>query len=76
MKENKQPFFIKAGNRINIPKEVLRKMKSSPLAYNLHFLESTGEIILVPIFETPTRTREEIQEPTKTVRKARQSKEG
>ena len=72
MKENKQPFFIKAGNRINIPKEVLRKMKSYPLAYNLHFVESTGEIILVPIFETPTRSRDAIPEPEKKIRKARQ----
>lgn len=54
----KQPYFIKAGNRINIPKEILSKMKADPLAYNLHFIESTGEIILVPIFETPRKIKE------------------
>lgn len=71
MENKKQTHFIKAGNRINIPKEVLKKMVDKPIAYSLHFDEETGEIILVPVYETPTRTREAIPEPTKNVRKAR-----
>lgn len=65
------PFFIKAGNRINIPKEILRQMDKKPLAYNLHFVKSSQEIILVPIFETPTITRGEAIQEDKKSRKAR-----
>jgi hypothetical protein len=43
----KRQWFIKASNRINIPKE-LKKEIELPAIYVLTLLKSTGELILTP----------------------------